>query len=315
MATFDPPGPEVFDTVRTIRPGFVDEWDELRQIAYGDVERLLVARRPRDFEALPLLTCRSFFEPAAAGMLCADPDAQAGDLAEMQRVMLGALDLVRAANDDRELAQGRELLEIVSLDGAPGDRLAAVNRAFALLVLADPSRAQALAECRDGAVCSFVSVRVDAESAPAYAGFLRRVAESSGCWTTHEVGRDLVLARTAAPESLFPATERGRRSCVRFAVDEIMTLHLQDVRTVTVDGGRESRRASTGAAYSWWLLVDHMRDGRVGVCEGCGRPYVANVERGNPRRFCSKKCQMRALRRRKGQTPPNGGLDGEGDAT
>lgn len=86
--------------------------------------------------------------------------------------------------------------------------------------------------------------------------------------------------------------EAGARKCLNSLVDRLFTLHLNDVKTVSVDGGQEARIITTGISSLWWCALDSMRGGRLGICEVCGKPYVARGERGKPRKYCSEACRQ-----------------------
>ena len=84
----------------------------------------------------------------------------------------------------------------------------------------------------------------------------------------------------------------GARQCLADLVDRLFTLHMTDVRTVSLGGGQECRVIATGISSLWWCAIDSLRDGRLGACEVCGKPYVARGERGKPRKYCSDACRQ-----------------------
>ena len=90
----------------------------------------------------------------------------------------------------------------------------------------------------------------------------------------------------------FERSAEGARKCLSDFVDRLFTLHMADVRTVSLDGGRECRIVATGISSLWWCAIDSLRDGRLGTCEVCGKPYVARGERGKPRKYCSDACRQ-----------------------
>lgn len=90
----------------------------------------------------------------------------------------------------------------------------------------------------------------------------------------------------------FERSAEGARKCLSDLVDRLFTLHLADVRTVSLGGGRECRIVATGISSLWWCAIDSLRDGRLGACEVCGKPYVARGERGKPRKYCSDACRQ-----------------------
>ena len=90
----------------------------------------------------------------------------------------------------------------------------------------------------------------------------------------------------------FERSAEGARKCLSDFVDRLFTLHMADVRTVSLGGGRECRIVATGISSLWWCAIDSLRDGRLGACEVCGKPYVARGERGKPRKYCSDACRQ-----------------------
>lgn len=86
---------------------------------------------------------------------------------------------------------------------------------------------------------------------------------------------------------------------IEYAIDCLFTLHLSHLMTLTRNGGEEVRHAWDELTMIWWLAMDRLRNGRAGICEECGTPFIAKRERGKLRRFCSKACQKRSSRRKK----------------
>ena len=84
-------------------------------------------------------------------------------------------------------------------------------------------------------------------------------------------------------------------------IDALISVHLIDIRTVSTDGGHESRACTSNLSYIWFDILKRMRDGRVGKCEACGRPFIAKRERGKKRRFCTDACRQRAGKKRREQ--------------
>lgn len=81
-----------------------------------------------------------------------------------------------------------------------------------------------------------------------------------------------------------------RRSLLNLC-DTLMTLHMGDVRTIVIDG-QEVRSIATGIGSLWWSALDAMRIGRLGACEVCGKPFIANNERGKRRKYCTEACKQ-----------------------
>ena len=90
---------------------------------------------------------------------------------------------------------------------------------------------------------------------------------------------------------------------IKEAIDALFTIHLINIKTVSIDGGKEHREASEGITMIWWLVLDRFRDGRIGICEFCGKPFIAKQERGELRKFCSNSCKQRAYKSRKEKNP------------
>ncbi len=83
----------------------------------------------------------------------------------------------------------------------------------------------------------------------------------------------------------------GIRRALTNLCDTLMTLHMGDVRTIVIDG-QEIRSIATGIGSLWWSALDAMRIGRLGACEVCGRPFIANNERGKRRKYCTEACKQ-----------------------
>lgn len=86
-------------------------------------------------------------------------------------------------------------------------------------------------------------------------------------------------------------SERGIRCALLNLCDHLMTLHMGDMRTVSIDG-QEVRSIATGIGSLWWSALDAMRIGRLGACEVCGKPFITNNERGKRRKYCSEACKQ-----------------------
>lgn len=316
MTDFVPSAPEIIDAIQHAEAGKLRNDYRKRSVTYEDVEKLLIALKPRELANHAFLFCDNFFTVHNAGSARVSFDALPGDLREMQRIMLDALDALGKARDGASAASDGGTVSLVSISDKDVGKLAAAARdAVSKAHDETPGFVKRLAGDYAALVCPIVSIVIDDALAPEYGSFLRRSTTVVPGWNVEEypaTGALLVQLEPAA-ESLFPDTADGRTDALKYAADALFTLHMSDIRTVSSDGGKESRISATGASMAWWLLLDHLRNGRIGVCEECGKPFVSNNERGNPRRFCSKRCQMRANRRRKAQTPPNGGLDSKGD--
>lgn len=86
-------------------------------------------------------------------------------------------------------------------------------------------------------------------------------------------------------------SDTGIRRALTNLCDTLMTLHMGDVRTIVIDG-QEGRSIATGIGSLWWSALDAMRIGRLGVCEVCGKPFIANNERGKRRKYCTEACKQ-----------------------
>lgn len=86
-------------------------------------------------------------------------------------------------------------------------------------------------------------------------------------------------------------SDAGMRRALTNLCDTLMTLHMGDVRTIVIDG-QEIRSIATGIGSLWWSALDAMRIGRLGACEVCGKPFIANNERGKRRKYCTEACKQ-----------------------
>lgn len=86
-------------------------------------------------------------------------------------------------------------------------------------------------------------------------------------------------------------SDAGIRRVLTNLCDMLMTLHMGDVRTIVIDG-QEVRSIATGIGSLWWSALDAMRIGRLGACEVCGKPFIANNERGKRRKYCTEACKQ-----------------------
>lgn len=118
-------------------------------------------------------------------------------------------------------------------------------------------------------------------------------------WCTVSAKGDLKRASESRADYLrllcamgyYEDSESGARRALSNLCDLLMTLHLGDVRTIAIDG-QEIRSIATGIGSLWWSALDAMRIGRLGACEVCGKPFIANNERGKKRKYCSEACKQ-----------------------
>ena len=89
----------------------------------------------------------------------------------------------------------------------------------------------------------------------------------------------------------YEESDRGIRCALSNLCDFLMTLHMGDMRTISI-GGQEVRSIATGIGSLWWSALDAMRIGRLGACEVCGKPFITNNERGKRRKYCSEACKQ-----------------------
>lgn len=89
----------------------------------------------------------------------------------------------------------------------------------------------------------------------------------------------------------YEESERGIRCALSNLCDHLMTLHMGDMRTISIDG-QEVRSIATGIGSICWSALDAMRIGRLGACEVCGKPFITNNERGKRRKYCSEACKQ-----------------------
>lgn len=89
----------------------------------------------------------------------------------------------------------------------------------------------------------------------------------------------------------YEKNDAGFRVALSNYCDCLITLHMGDMRTICVEG-QEVRSIATGIGSLWWSALDGMRIGRLGACEVCGKPFIANNERGKRRKYCSEACKQ-----------------------
>lgn len=88
--------------------------------------------------------------------------------------------------------------------------------------------------------------------------------------------------------------------------DLLFTAHISNIKTVSRNK-KEERLCTDLISAIWWFALDKMRDGRVGVCEECGSPFITKGERGHKRKFCSVNCRQRHYKKK--TTPPAKGVN------
>ena len=323
MTEFIPESMKLLERIKIANGGAIVDGLNVREMRYEDVEKLLTAK-PSELAGLSIAQCPNLLSrdtdfSCHSGSI--DYSCKPADLNEIQSTMVDALNILRSAESGE---MPRSNIANFTARRLNEWGITAVERARELMSgpYADVQRplAKQLAniDLDDDVIFAGIFWTVDI-SASGYANFLENAAHKTPGWSAwrERASRDGqeygCLRLSLTPGATFPDTAEGRKSARKWAFDQIATLHMADIRTVSVDGGKEWRMSDTGLSMAWWLLIDRLRTGRTGVCEECGMPFITNNERGNPRRFCSKRCQMRAVRRKKSQTPPKGGLDSKGD--
>lgn len=316
MKEFKPSSPVLLESIQQAAGGSVYYKHAPRQLDYSDVQGLLTALTAKEVASCSMAECRNIFEPQDPSTYTPPMGAAPSDLSAMQCVMLDALELVQSLRSDAFQMVESPLFTVIHLDANHSQNARnAVKTLMKEATMGNPNPGAArLLDCNGPLALLHPHIVVDASNAPAYASFLMRSVASMPGWAASMDADTLLIAPETSTGLLYPDTPDGLKDCIKFVIDSVFSLHMTDIRTVSVGGGNEWRNSLTGAAMAWWLLLDRLRIGRVGVCEECGRPFVTDNERGNPRQFCSGRCRKRASRRKKGQTPPKGGLDSKGDA-
>lgn len=95
-------------------------------------------------------------------------------------------------------------------------------------------------------------------------------------------------------------SEEGRLLACADIMDTLCTAHLYAVREISVQGGSIRRAATNLIGTLWAETLDRFIDGRSGICEYCGRPFVAKKERGSKRKYCSTNCRKASSRKSSG---------------
>lgn len=117
-------------------------------------------------------------------------------------------------------------------------------------------------------------------------------------------GYEAATNTTTGETQIFIELENTKqKENLKNAIDALFTIHLLNIKTISIDGGKEHREASEGITMLWWLVMDRFRDGRIGVCDFCGKPFIAKRERGELRKFCSDSCKQKSYKKRKANNP------------
>lgn len=118
------------------------------------------------------------------------------------------------------------------------------------------------------------------------------------CWSLENLSPEEDDSPTTGPCSrlmidlgAFEASTHGAIDCLKSLVDALFSIHLNGMRVICVDGGTEAMKSDCALSSLWWLALDSLREGRVGLCKSCGRPFIAYRERGKKRVYCSDACK------------------------
>lgn len=99
----------------------------------------------------------------------------------------------------------------------------------------------------------------------------------------------------ASPEFVLGEGSTERMALAESMLDALCTAHLFGLR-VEVRHGVEVRRTVDLASSLWYSLVSSFSSGRAGICNTCGRPFIAFGERGKKRKYCSDACNKKHQR-------------------
>lgn len=141
----------------------------------------------------------------------------------------------------------------------------------------------------------FATLYVDVES-PHCAKYLEEACKrASAVWKCQvEVLPTKIVLKVVL--GIFPSSNKGRKLCLEALSDALFDLHLTGMMTRCIDG-EEWRSADCGLTSLWWEALDSIRDGRLGRCSVCGKPFIAKRERGKKRKYCSNACKQRNKKR------------------
>ncbi len=91
---------------------------------------------------------------------------------------------------------------------------------------------------------------------------------------------------------LYENSVRGLADMFEAIADKLFNVHLSGIRTISVHGCQEARFIDSPLTSLWWSALDALREGRLGTCWACGKPFIACNERGKQRRYCDDSCKQ-----------------------
>lgn len=87
--------------------------------------------------------------------------------------------------------------------------------------------------------------------------------------------------------------DNGRFEAAKDTIDILATVNMNDIKTISTDGGFVGQRCESFISSLWIALTERMGKGRALLCKECGKPIITISERGNPREFCDDKCRKK----------------------
>ncbi len=134
------------------------------------------------------------------------------------------------------------------------------------------------------------STAANLSSIPAYSQFLSCACKSQKWWT-FDINKELDLFYLDYNLGYYELTPSGLSECLQTLSDALFSLHLSAIHTICANG-KEMRISDSAISSLWWVALDGMREGRLGICESCSRPFIAKKERGTLRKYCSDACRQ-----------------------
>lgn len=300
----------------TRRARYGEGWQNVHEISFDDVAALIAADAPQKLDG---------YANACTGLFGAEENAKVTDVEAVRNLLVLALKAKEAGTNG--ISGPEDLCEygiavntpsdgVLSLMEAASELEAAVSELAdelgprgASLLLGEPAyrragktEGQVMGATFDwripaGEYADYLAAAIAAEES--YSELLGAPCPWGYTWcagngeTEAEADyEDAKGLRVLCVLGYYERSVNGARQCLGDLVDRLFTLHMVDVRTVSLGGGQECRIVATGISSLWWCAIDSLRDGRLGACEVCGKPYVARGERGKPRKYCSDACRQ-----------------------
>ncbi|WP_080797814.1 hypothetical protein [Arabiibacter massiliensis] len=119
---------------------------------------------------------------------------------------------------------------------------------------------------------------------------LEIVDEDGGCLMGDEDDYDYCAITCSL--GLYEISARGLADMLEAVADKLFNVHLSGIRTISVHGCQEARCIDSLLTSLWWSALDALREGRLGTCWACGKPFIARNERGKQRRYCDDSCKQ-----------------------